>query len=275
MSRPRLAQTVVTPLRPLIEDAVRGGLLDAVEVVPDEFLGQPAATELLARMLDKIDAPYSFHFTQMSLGSPDFPDRYPLERRAAAIARFEPLMISDHLSAASVGSFAFEGNLPCVHDERGLACVVDNVRAAARAFAAGCECPFIVENIPCEFEFAASTMSPEDFTLAVLEGADCGLLLDLHNLYVHERNRGLDAEAFIDTLDPRRVRELHLAGGETLAWGEYVDGHCASIPARVIELLELTLARCSPTLIVLEREHDFDDHAGIIADLERVRGLIS
>jgi len=274
MTRPLLAQTVVTPLRPLIEDAVRGGLLDAIEIVPDEFLPAPESSDLLARLIDKIGAPYSFHLTQMSLGSADFAARYPLAERARALSRFAPMLISDHLSASSVASFRFEGNLPCIHDERAIAYVSANIRRVREAFVGACEAPFLVENIPCEFEFSASTMSPETFTTRVVEAADCGLLLDLHNLYVHERNRELDAAAFLATLDPGRVHELHLAGGETLGWGEYVDGHCASIPARVFELLELALDRFAPTLVVLEREHAFDDHAGIIADLERVRELL-
>lgn len=269
MSPPMLAQTYLPPLHVAIQSWLDEGLLDAVEVCPDRYLETEPSAAYLGAILDELGVPYSFHLTEMSLASPDFPARYELERTARALAAFAPVLISEHLSASAVGSFRYDGNLPPVHDEPTLALTLDHLQRIRAAFG---DRPLLVENIPCQFEHAASTMSPEAFTLAVVARSGCGLLLDLHNLYVHELERGLDAAAFVAEIPPAAVRELHLAGGHRFAGeGEYLDGHDAAIPARVLELLELALTRFEPALLVVEREANFDDHEGMRRDLEAVR----
>nr|WP_255216440.1 DUF692 family multinuclear iron-containing protein [Pseudenhygromyxa sp. WMMC2535] len=247
-------------------------MLDAVEICPDHYLRNPTNAAYLRAVLDTLGVPYSFHFTEMSLASPDFLARYDLEAAAAAMRDFEPALVSEHLSASCVGSFRYDGNLPPVHDAPSLARTVAHIDRVSAALG-GRE--LLVENIPCQFEHAASTMTPEAFTLAAVANSGCGLLLDLHNLHVHERNRGLDAAAFLAEIPPACVRELHLAGGQRFVpSGEYIDGHDASLPGRVLELLELALARFDPAFVVIEREANFDDHEGMRRDLEAVRERI-
>jgi uncharacterized protein (UPF0276 family) len=107
----------------------------------------------------------------------------------------------------------------------------------------------------CGYEFDASTIAPAEFYREIAERSDAYFLLDVHNLHVDEVNLGLDAERFIASLPAARIREVHVAGGSwTRSAKMYMDSHDAKTPSRVLELLEIVLARSAPELIVLERQ---------------------
>ena len=106
--------------------------------------------------------------------------------------------------------------------------------------------------------------------------ADCGTLLDLHNLYVNVRNGGADAVAFLEALEPEAVEEIHLAGGDLLA-GFYTDSHSRLTPPEVWEWAE-TYAPRFPNLraIVFEFHESYYPRLGprgIAAELERMHEL--
>ncbi|KIG14009.1 hypothetical protein DB30_07346 [Enhygromyxa salina] len=258
----------------MIELGAREGLVDAIEIVPSGYM-LAGNYRLLRERLAEIGLPYSFHFVEGSLASADFIDNNPCAAMAALLEEFEPIHVSDHLTCARIGSDDLEMNLPILMTDASMAVCVENLAHFRKALA--CECPVLIEHVPCYFRFKASTWRPERFFAAVVEQSGCGVLLDLHNLYCDELNQADDCasgEAFIDALPEGCVTEIHLAGGRRLPGADYVDAHDSEVPPRVFELLEYALRHSAPKLLVLEREHRFDAPERVVADLRRIRELI-
>jgi len=267
---PRVALTYSDHLRRLLELGAREGLIDAVEIVPSGYM-LAGNHGLLHERLATLGLPYTFHFVEGSLASADFPTNNPCAAMAALLERFDPLHVSDHLTAARIGDEDLEMNLPILMTDASLAVCVDNLEQFRAAI--GASCPVLIEHVPCYFRFRDSTWEPPAFFAAVVERSGCDVLLDLHNLYCDEINQGQSAEAFIDALSPASIREIHLAGGDHIPGADYVDSHDKDVPARVFELLEYVLERSSPELIVLEREHRFGEPEQVMNDLGKIREL--
>jgi hypothetical protein len=104
--------------------------------------------------------------------------------------------------------------------------------------------PFLVENNVNYVDYGDEDFGQAEFLNELLGRTDCGLLLDLHNLFVDVRNGALaDVADFIDRLDTSRVVEIHLAGG--LEYGDfYVDAHSGAVPDEVWDLAADVVPRC-------------------------------
>jgi hypothetical protein len=104
----------------------------------------------------------------------------------------------------------------------------------------------------------------------------CGILLDLHNVYVNARNHGFSPELFLRDLDLSRVVELHIAGGDELL-GFYTDSHAGPVALPVWDLLEATL-RAAPAIRAITFEFHESSYPrlgddGVRAELDRARDL--
>ena len=99
-----------------------------------------------------------------------------------------------------------------------------------------------------------------EFLSAVAEGADCGILLDVNNIYVNACNHEFDALQYIEAIPAARVAEIHLAGHKINRIQNdhsiLIDTHDDHVSAAVWSLYESTLARIGarPTLI------EWDNH---------------
>ncbi|MCG7874109.1 MAG: DUF692 domain-containing protein [Candidatus Thiodiazotropha lotti] len=111
---------------------------------------------------------------------------------------------------------------------------VDAACRTIQAVSAKIPVPFAVETPTNYLKPIPGEMSDGAFTAAVVETADCGILLDLHNIWSNERNGRQSVEAFLSEIPLDRVWEIHLAGG--LKYGDYwLDAHSGDIPRPVIE----------------------------------------
>ena len=89
--------------------------------------------------------------------------------------------------------------------------------------------PFLLENNVCYLDFGEQELEEPAFLNELCTRSGCGLLLDLHNVYVNWRNGRADIERFLASLDLSRVVEVHLAGGLTYD-GVYLDAHSGPVP---------------------------------------------
>ena len=77
-------------------------------------------------------------------------------------------------------------------------------------------------------------LSDGDFWAEIAERANCGILLDLHNVWTNAVNGRQGLAAVADRLPLERVWEIHVAGGQ---WhkGYWLDSHSGLPPEPVIE----------------------------------------
>ncbi len=114
----------------------------------------------------------------------------------------------------------------------------------------------LVENVSSYLTYRHSTMSEPEFLTALAERADCGLLLDVNNVFVSAHNHGFDAIAFLDAVPRERVGQFHLAGHRDAADAPARHARSSGVRRRVGALSARRVARFGDVATLIER----DDH---------------
>lgn len=129
-----------------------------------------------------------------------------------------------------------------------------------------------VENVSYYASMGAE-MDDAEFLTAVLEEADCGLLLDVNNVYVNSVNHGYDPRAFLDAIPADRVLYIHTAGHYDEAPDLLIDTHGASVKEEVWDLLAYAYQRIGPRPTVLERDFNQPPLPELLAEVTRIRDV--
>jgi uncharacterized protein len=192
----------------------------------------------------------SLHGVGLSLGSTDPLCTQHLRSVRRTIERFEPALLSEHLSWSSVGGRFANDLLPLPYTEEALRHVSERIAQVQDYLGR----QILLENVSSYLEFACSRMPEWDFIAGVAEESGCGILLDLNNVYVAAQNHGFDAHQYLSALPPRTVQEFHLAGHARIDWNGrqlLIDTHGAPVCEAVWDLYRTALPRFGavPTLI--------------------------
>lgn len=116
-------------------------------------------------------------------------------------------------------------------------------------------------------------LSELEFLSAVLDEADCGLLLDVNNLYVNSVNHGYDAQAFLAALPGERIMYCHVAGHHVEADDLRIDTHGADVVDPVWQLLAETYAHFGSLPTLLERDFNLPPLAELLDEVRRIDRL--
>ena len=202
--------------------------------------------------LSKIRAryPLSLHGVGLSLGSTDPLNRSHLAKVRQAIARFEPALVSEHLSWSSVGQRFANDLLPLPYTEEALRHVAERIRQTQNELGR----QILIENASSYLKFKESSMTEWAFLVGVAQEARCGILLDLNNIHVSAHNQDFDVLEYLDNVPPPLVREIHLAGHARVdlqSRSLLIDTHGAPVCDAVWALYERAQQRFGalPTLI--------------------------
>jgi uncharacterized protein (UPF0276 family) len=240
---------------------------DWFEVISENFMiagGRPAAALERARAL----APVVLHGVSLSIGSVDPLDDAYLAALRSLAARYEPAWISDHLCWGSIGGHHAHDLLPLPYTEEALAHVVGRVVAVQDRLGR----QILLENVSSYLTFTHSTIPEWQFLAAVAEGADCGLLLDVNNVYVSARNHGFDAAAYLAGLPPARIGQIHLAGHTDM--GAYLlDTHDGPVIEEVWDLHREAVRRFGRVSTLVEWDDGVPDLDVVRAEAERARAV--
>ena len=125
----------------------------------------------------------------------------------------------------------------------------------ARAVSERCGKPIILENITSHLRMEGEFTEPE-FLNRLCEAADCGLLLDVTNLFINARNHHFDAKSWLYDLDPDRIVQLHVVGYSERD-GRLQDTHGQDIQEDLWELIHETLDYARVRAIIVERDDNF------------------
>ena len=178
-----------------------------VEAVSENFMtkgGRPL--DVLMRI--RRDMPVALHGVSLSIGGSDPLDAEYLRKLRALVDRTQPELVTDHLCWGSHGGQYVHDLWPLPCTEESLRHVVGRVQQVQETLGR----QIALENVSSYVEFEASSMPEWEFLTAVAEQADCGILLDVNNVYVSAQNHGFSAETYLAAIPPERVVQLHLAG---------------------------------------------------------------
>ena len=236
--------------------------VDWFEVVSENFMvtgGRPL--QVLERVRER--CPIVLHGVSMSLGSVDPLNQEYLWRLRDLARRFEPAWISDHLCWTGVGGKNLHDLLPLPYTQEAVTWVAKRIRQVQETL----ERPILIENVSSYMTFVHSTMSEWDFLGAVADEADCGILLDINNIYVSAFNHGFAPERYIESVPAERVVQYHLAGHSD--YGTHLlDTHDHPVCAKVWSLYEQAVRRFGDVSTSVE----WDDNIPEFATLEATAG---
>jgi uncharacterized protein len=181
----------------------------------------------------------------------------------------DPSFYSDHLCYSSLGGHESFDLLPLPRTHE----AVDRVAARARALTSRVGLPMLLENITYYAEMPGAQMPEHTFLERVLEASDCGLLLDLNNVYLNAKNHGEDPHAVLLRMPMHKVRQIHLAGfsrqGDVL-----LDTHAAPVVDAVWDLYRETLARTGPVPTLIEWDQDIPSLDAVLDEADKARQIL-
>jgi hypothetical protein len=224
--------------------------VDWFEVLSENFMdtgGRPL------HVLDQVAERYPvvLHGVSMSIGSTDPLNLEHLRKLKALADRTKAHWVSDHLCWTGVLGRNTHDLLPMPYTERALAHTVVRVKQAQDVL----ERPLVLENPSSYLEFTASTLPEWEFLARLAEEADCGLLLDVNNVYVSSFNHGFDPRVYVDAIPADRVVQYHLAG-HTHKGTHIVDTHSDHAIPEVWELYRRAVGRTGRVSTLYEWDED-------------------
>jgi uncharacterized protein (UPF0276 family) len=243
--------------------------VDWFEIISENFMqteGRPLT------VLDQIAERYPIvmHGVSMSIGSTDPLDRDYLRELKALKGRVRARWVSDHLCWTGVAGKNTHDLLPLPLTEEALR----NTAARVREVQDVLDAPLLLENPSTYVEFAGSTMKEWEFLAALTKEADCGILLDVNNVFVSAYNHGFDAADYFAGVPWDRVVQLHVAG-HTNNGTHIVDTHVGPVIDAVWDLLGDAHRRAGGASVLLEWDADIPSFEETHEEALRARSAIA
>ncbi len=220
--------------------------VDWFEIISENYMvdgGRPL------EILDRIQEQYRVvqHGVSMYFGSADPLNREHLKRLKALVKRTKTPFLSDHLCWGSVDGTYSHDLLPMPYTFAAARVTAQRIRQARDYL----EVPICVENVSSYAEFHQSEMTEWEFLTEVVERADCGILLDVNNIYVSSKNHNFNPLDYLDNIPHHRVGQIHIAGHSKFE--KYIlDTHDHPVLDPVWKLYARAIEHCGATSTLLE-----------------------
>lgn len=252
--------------RSMMGEQISPDSVDFLEVAPENWIGVGGR---LGRWLREYTErfPFVIHGLSLSIGSPA-PLDLELVRSVRAFMREHGIRCySEHLSYCSDHGHLYD-LLPIPFTEEAVHYVAGRIRQVQDLL----EQRIAMENVSY-YAAPGREMDELDFLNAVLEEADCDLLLDVNNIYVNSVNHRYDPLEFLRGLPGGRIRYAHVAGHFDEAEDLKVDTHGAPVIDPVWELLEQAYRVHGPVPTLLERDFNIPPLPELFAEVARIRSI--
>ena len=242
--------------------------IDFLEITADHYIDdKPQKIEELKLLKEHFTIiPHSL---ELSLGSAEGIDENYLEKLAEIIEFVEPEWFSDHLCFTKSGGVKIGHLAPVPYTKEAVKVFTRNIKQVKNRI----KTPLILENITYLVQFLSSEMSEAEFIRRVLEETDCGLLLDITNLYINSVNFNFDWRNFLDEIPVERVVQLHFVGSHKHE-NRLIDAHANRTEDEIWEVFREVCARCEIKGAILERDENFPPFAEILEEIKTARILM-
>jgi uncharacterized protein len=187
------------------------------------------------------------HGVSLYFGSTDSYDEEHLKRLKRLTQRTKSPFISDHLCWGSVDGKYTHDLLPMPYTMEAARHTAKRIKYVQDYL----ELPICLENISSYAEFNISNMTEWEFLSEVVELADCGILLDVNNVFVSSFNHGFDSYEYLRNIPLDRIGQIHIAG-HTDCPGYKLDTHDHPVCSEVWKLYESVIKKIGPTNTLLE-----------------------
>ena len=243
--------------------------VDWFEVLSENFMdtdGRPAF--ILDQVAERY--PIALHGVSMGIGNTDPLNMEHLRKLKSLATRTRAHWVSDHLCWTGILGRNTHDLLPMPYTEEALRHTAARVRQVSDFL----ERPLVLENPSSYVEFAASSMPEWEFLGRLAEDADCGLLLDVNNVYVSSFNHGFDPDLYIDAIPADRVVQYHVAG-HTNKGTHIIDTHSDHAVPEVWELYARSCRRTGDVSTLYEWDEDVPALEVVLAEANKARAFRS
>src|ERR1700756_4529653 len=226
-------------MEPLLQ--ANAGLVDVLEIEPQTLLRRGpnekkgfvdrAALEVMQLQ----SLPKLVHSVGLPIGGTVPPRSQDVQWLSAVALKLQAPWVSEHLSFNSVGDESGTWHTGFLLPPRQTLAGVQAAVRSIRSLSARVPVPLAIETGVSYLRPRGDELPDGEFVARVAEGADCGILLDLHNVWTNHRNGRQPLGEYIDQLPLERVWELHLAGGYYHR-GFWLDPHSGAVPPELLEL---------------------------------------
>ncbi len=243
----------------------RSSEIDCLEITAEHFFD--GGEERLAELRGKYHL--FLHGLGLSLGTPGPLDTSRLRQFARVSELARPDWISEHVAFTRTS----EGDLGHLNPVQPTRRMAEVIAEHAREVSDYCQRPIILENITSHLRLNGD-LSETEFLNAISQRADCGLLLDVTNLFINSRNHHFDPLTWLAELDAARIVQLHMVG-YAFENGRYMDSHAYPIQNEILELATAVIHTAPVRAVILERDAQFDDHDDLNAELAKLTQLLA
>ncbi|MEZ5338299.1 MAG: DUF692 family protein [bacterium] len=238
--------------------------IECLEIIPDHFMDSGGSVlEQLA-----VDYPLCMHGLSCSLATPGPLDEEYVSsmQRVARVCR--PRWASEHIAFTRAGGIDLGHLNPVPPTHANLRILVEHARELQERL----ELPLLLENITSSLRLEGQ-MPENEFIIELCRQADCGLLLDVTNLYINSRNHGFDPQTWLDLLPRGIVRQLHVVGFTVDESGRLHDSHDQALQPELLELIARVIHDFEPEAVILERDDSAARSPEIAQELEALHAL--
>lgn len=241
--------------------------VDFLEITADHYLD---ATKEKERELELLKNNFTLipHALNLSLGSADGIDESYLKKLARLIEHLNPPYWSEHICFTKAGGIQIGHLAPMPFTNEAIDVLSRNIEKVKRRI----NVPLVLENITYMMKVPFDEMDEAEFVRKVVDENDCGLLLDVTNLYINSANHHYDWRDFLNRLPLERVVQLHFVGGHRHK-DFLIDSHSEKTPNAVWEIMEEVLSRASVKGAVLERDENYPAFNELVEELETARKI--
>ena len=251
-------------LIPALHQAVPS-VIDFFEVAPENWAGMGGQSAYDLRAFTE-RYPFVCHGLSLSLGGPGPLDETLIRRTRDFMREHGMTLFTEHLSWCADDSHLYD-LLPIPMTEDAVRWTADRISRTQDLLGMRIG----VENASTYLTPTGSDMSEAEFVRAVVERADCGLHLDVNNVYVNSQNFGFDPYAYLRALPLERTCYVHVAGHYVEDDGLLVDTHGSDVIDPVWALLDAAytgIGRAVPTC--LERDFHLPALDVLVQEVERI-----
>jgi len=254
--------------RPLADKLkkVDPGEIDFMEIAPENWIHVGGALGKKLRWFTE-RYPFLIHGLSLSIGAPSPLNEQLVRDIKAFMAEHNIRMYSEHLSSCGDDGQLYD-LMPIPFTEEAVKYVAGRVRRVQDIL----EQRIALENVSY-YAPTDTSMSEADFTLAVLEEADCDLMLDINNIVVNSINHKYDAHEFMLRMPADRIRYFHLAGHYVEAEDLRIDTHGSAVDQQSWQLLGNAYAHFGVVPTLLERDFNFPPMSELLDEVRQIRNL--
>ncbi|PWQ94431.1 DUF692 domain-containing protein [Leucothrix pacifica] len=213
--------------------------------------------------------PVLLHGVGLSIGAADPLNQNYLSQLKALADRLDPPWVSDHLCWSSVHGLATHDLIPLPYTQSTIHHVASRILDVQDYL--GRE--LVIENVSSYLEYQDSMMPEWEFISEVVEAADCGMLLDVNNVYVSASNHNFSADTYLAAIPAGRVRQLHLGGYDDRGT-HLLDTHGYPVSEPVWALFEKALKKLGPVPTLIEWDNNLPTLDVLLAEVEKAKTIM-